>query len=179
MARNDLKKNREIPMPNKSLAILLLALSLTAVSCASISYTNPDNSLLLVLTDRSSLQKSDLFVYYSIKGPDFSFKIDPMKKFQQINLMKPGEYQTTDVQSTYIRSGKKGNSFSHRSNFELVPNTVSIYPYKVTLELKPNSKGGTSQHINLTRLTAAELEECEQYIASQPRYEGLAVLRPK
>lgn len=118
-------------------------------------------------------------MYYTLTGPNSQMKIDPMRNFQQINLMKPGDYLTTAVKATYIESGRPGSKFDFKAFFTLEPNTVTIYPAKVILSLKPNDKGGKTQWINLQPMTQADYAECEAFIAKNDRYVGLSVKRMK
>lgn len=144
-------------------------------SCATSQHTNADNSLLLMMIGRTSVSRNDLFVYYQVQGDDFKLKVDPLTEFQQYNMMEPGIYYSKKIQSVYIKSGKLGHSNDFGSAFTLQPNTVTIFPYKFNMIL--NMEGGRvkSQSYKLIKLTAEDYAACDAYIASQKRYEGLAV----
>lgn len=153
----------------------LAVLSVLLGSCASMQTTNPDNSLLLVMVERVSVSKNDLFVYYRLKGEGLSLNIDPLIKFQQFNSLKPGSYLVDKVQSMYIKTGKPGNLNGTRLPFVLEPNTVTVFPFKVVMILNKEGSVIKSQGYRFERLTTRDETECEEYIASQERYAGLAV----
>ncbi len=154
-----------------ALAAAVVALS----SCASTQSVNPDNSLLVMMIDRESVSKSDLFVKYKMKGEGFELKVDPLKKFQQYNMMAPGLYTVKSIQSIYIQSGQVSKSWNYGNAFSLEPNTVTIFPGKFVMDLTKGSDGRSWQSWKVQMLTLAEIKEIEEYIASQPRYAGLAI----
>lgn len=141
-------------------------------SCASMDNTNYDNSLMILLNENETTSRSDAFVYYRFRGPNITLKINVMEKYQRFNYLKPSQYKITNFEAMYIKDGSIAQTYPILSEFELLKDSVYIFPYKTVTTMK-----GKTQLIGLVKLTESDYKKCEEYISSQERYNNLRIVR--
>lgn len=154
---------------------LVVASVLALASCATAGNTNADNSLMIVYTERPPVDTNELYVYFSMKGENFSFKIDPKKLYQQVNTLKPGSYTVKNATAMYYENDSVAGLFPMSFSFKLEQNTVSVLPLKFETEMIKTADGREAQSFNFAPLTPEEFEKTKEFIASNKRYDGLAV----
>ena len=152
--------------------VIFIVLSFGMVSCASMNNTNIDNSLLIIINENETNKRNDSFVYYRYRGDTFSIKINVMEKYQKINYFKPGFYTIKSMESVYIKTDSVARKFPFLINFNLKKDSVTIFPYKTVITLKNNK-----QYVDFVKLTTSDYTKCEEYINTQERYNGLAIIR--
>ena len=158
----------------KIILLFILVVVFLLGSCASMDNTNYDNSLMILLNENETSSRNDAFVYYRFKGQNLTLKINVMEKYQKINYLKPQQYMITNFEAMYINDDSIAQTYPMPVKFELLSNTVFIFPYKTVTTMK-NSK----QWINLVKLTELDYKKCEEYILTKERYNNLQVVRGK